>query len=203
MRATNWSGSSIYKSTNNGVNWAFEYNGAASGWGSNFCNEDPNVYMSGSWSGSNSTLTLDGGATRITITGLSGNGGFMLLNEKGTILAQAGSTLYKFRVQYDVVTAIQEITLNSGIPADFNLSQNYPNPFNPSTKIRYDLPEKGNVKLVVFDQLGRQVSELINGVKSAGSYEVEFNGSNLASGIYFYKLEVSGQTFTKKMILVK
>jgi hypothetical protein len=59
------------------------------------------------------------------------------------------------------------------------------------------------VKLTVFDQLGRKVSELINGVKSAGSYEVEFNGSNLASGIYFYKLEVPGQTFTKKMILVK
>lgn len=203
MRATNWSGSNIYKSTNNGLNWALDYQGTGSGWGANFCNEDPNVYMSGTWSGSNSTLTLDGGATRITINGLNGSGGFMLLNEKGTILAQAGSSLYKFRVSYDVVTAVQEITLNSGIPADFNLSQNYPNPFNPSTKIRYDLPEKGSVKLAVFDQLGRQVSELINGVKNAGSYEVEFNGSNLASGIYFYKLEVAGQTFTKKMILVK
>jgi photosystem II stability/assembly factor-like uncharacterized protein len=206
MRATNWSGSNIYKSTNNGVNWALDYSTTHSGWGANFCAEDPNVYMSGSWtsSGNNTTtFSYDGGNTRLSVSGLSGAGGFMLLNEKGTILAQAGSSLYKFRVQYDVVTAIQEITLNSGIPADFNLSQNYPNPFNPSTRIRYDLPEKGSVKLVVFDQLGRQVSELINGVKNAGSYEVEFNGSNLASGIYFYKLEVSEQTFTKKMILVK
>lgn len=203
LRATNWSGSNIYKTINNGVNWALDYSTSSSGWGANFSNEDPNVFMSGSWSGSQSTLTFDGGATRITINGLSGAGGFMLLNEKGTILAQAGSSLYKFRVSYDVITAVQEITINTGIPSDFNLSQNYPNPFNPTTKIRYDLPEKGNVKLVVFDQLGRQVSELINGVKSAGSYEVEFNGSNLASGIYFYKLEVAGQIFTKKMILVK
>ena len=83
------------------------------------------------------------------------------------------------------------------------MQQNYPNPFNPSTKIRYDIAKNGIVKLTVYDQLGRQVSELVNGTKNAGTYEVEFNGSNLASGIYFYKLEVPGQTFTKKMILVK
>ena len=203
MRATNWSGSNIYKTTNNGVNWALDHTNPFNGWGSNFCAEDPTVYMSGSWSGAACSMTLDGGQSWVSTSGLSGSGGFMLLSDRGTILAQAGSTLYKFRAQYTVTTAIHEIVLNSGIPQEYALKQNYPNPFNPSTKISFDIPKQGNVKLVIFDQLGRQVAELVNTIKSAGSYEVEFNGSNLASGVYFYKLEVPGQTFTKKMILVK
>ena len=203
MRATNWSGSNIYKTTNNGVNWALDHTNPFNGWGSNFCAEDPTVYMSGSWSGAACSMTLDGGQSWVSTSGLSGSGGFMLLSDRGTILAQAGSTLYKFRAQYTVTTAIHEIVLNSGIPQEYALKQNYPNPFNPSTKISFDIPKQGNVKLVIFDQLGRQVAELVNTIKSAGSYEIEFNGSNLASGVYFYKLEVPGQTFTKKMILVK
>ncbi len=204
MMATNWSGTSIYKSTNGGDNWAFSHSTSHSGWGANFCEEDPNVYMSGSWSSGYSTWTLNGGTSWSSLSsGLSGSGGFMLLPEKGLILGQAGSSVYKFRVSYDVITSVEEITLNTGIPSDFDLSQNYPNPFNPSTKIRYDIPVKSNVKLVVYDQLGRVVNEIVNGVKNAGSYEVEFNGSELASGIYFYKLDVDGKSFTKKMILVK
>lgn len=204
MRATNWSGSNIYKSTSAGSTWSLERSTGFSGWGSNFCEEDPNVYMSGSWSSGPSSWTLNGGTTWTTLNnGLNGSGGFMLLPEKGIILGHAGSSVYKFQAQYSVTTEIHEVVLNTGIPRDFSLLQNYPNPFNPSTKIRYDLAKTGIVKLTVYDQLGRQVAELVNGSRNAGAYEVEFNGSNLASGIYFYKLEVPGQTFTKKMILVK
>ena len=90
-----------------------------------------------------------------------------------------------------------------GVPDKFNLSQNYPNPFNPSTTIGFDLPKDGNVKLSVFDNSGKLVSTIVNGFKSAGSYNVEFNASNLSSGVYFYKLEANGFSKVMKMSLVK
>ncbi|MCH8496655.1 MAG: right-handed parallel beta-helix repeat-containing protein, partial [Balneolales bacterium] len=79
----------------------------------------------------------------------------------------------------------------------------YPNPFNPNAVIRYSIPEDGQVRLAVFDVLGRQVSELVNGSVRAGVHEVAFNGANLASGIYVYRLQVSGQIITGKMMLLK
>jgi hypothetical protein len=93
---------------------------------------------------------------------------------------------------------------------EFALSQNYPNPFNPSTKIKYEIPASLNpskggtlVQLVLYDILGREVTVLVNEEKQAGEYEVEFNGANLPSGIYFYRLKAGEFTQTKKMILLK
>ncbi len=83
------------------------------------------------------------------------------------------------------------------------LSQNYPNPFNPTTNIKFALPKEGNVRLSVYNMLGQQVAELVNGFKSAGSYSVEWNANNLATGVYVYRLEASGSIMTKKMMLVK
>ena len=93
----------------------------------------------------------------------------------------------------------------------FSLEQNYPNPFNPSTVISYRLPVIGYVTLKVFDLLGREIATLVNEEKPAGEYEVEFDGSALTSGIYFYQLKAgnpstsSGQvdSDTRKMILIK
>ncbi len=79
---------------------------------------------------------------------------------------------------------------NTGkIPKEFNLYVNYPNPFNPSTLIKFDIPIETNVKVVVFDLIGREISVLINQQLKPGTYETEFNGSNYPSGVYFYKLE--------------
>ncbi|MBK6772217.1 MAG: T9SS type A sorting domain-containing protein [Ignavibacteria bacterium] len=83
------------------------------------------------------------------------------------------------------------------------MSQNYPNPFNPSTKINYDLPVDGNVSIVLYDLTGRQVASIVNEVKTAGYYTVSFNASNLASGMYFYRISASNFVSTKKMVLVK
>jgi hypothetical protein len=83
------------------------------------------------------------------------------------------------------------------------LSQNYPNPFNPSTIINYQLPNTSDVKLIVYDLLGQEVRTLVNEKQNAGSYQVQFDGSNLASGVYFYKLSATEFTETKKMILIK
>ena len=108
---------------------------------------------------------------------------------------------------YTTIKYSQGITgvniLSNEIPSKFSLSQNYPNPFNPNTNIEFALPEKSFVKLKVFDFLGREVSELVNENLSAGIYRYNFNGINLASGMYFYKLETEKFSETKKMILVK
>ncbi|MEX0721803.1 MAG: CotH kinase family protein [Balneolaceae bacterium] len=89
------------------------------------------------------------------------------------------------------------------LPSSINLGQNYPNPFNPSTNIRFELPEKAQVKLTIYDVLGRKVTVLENGILTAGTYNAKWDAGALASGIYIYRLEVDQQTFTKKMLLAK
>lgn len=89
------------------------------------------------------------------------------------------------------------------IPTSFELAQNYPNPFNPTTKIRFSVPQRSQIKLKVFDVLGRNVSVLADGVYESGKYEVEFNASSLPSGVYFYNLTNGSNSITKKMLLIK
>jgi hypothetical protein len=89
------------------------------------------------------------------------------------------------------------------VPVNYSLSQNYPNPFNPTTMISYALPRSGFVKLTVYDVIGREVKTLVNEYKTAGTYNVAFDGSSLASGLYIYKITAGDYTGVKKMILVK
>ncbi len=91
---------------------------------------------------------------------------------------------------------------NSNNPTEFSLSQNYPNPFNPTTSIRYDIPKNADVTFKIYDLLGKEVFS-IKEYKQAGSYEVKFDGSNLASGMYFYSMETNGYKDVKKMVLIK
>lgn len=97
--------------------------------------------------------------------------------------------------------------VNIGVPVNYNLSQNYPNPFNPTTKINYELAFDSKVSLTVFDVSGKEVGSLVNATQPAGYYSVNFNGSSLSSGMYFYKISVDGNgnnfSAVKKMILVK
>ena len=94
-----------------------------------------------------------------------------------------------------------------GIPTKYDMSQNYPNPFNPATKINYELPFDSKVSIALFDILGRQIAQIVNETQQAGYYTAQFNGSNLASGIYFYNIMAEGGSSkfsaTKKMMLVK
>ncbi|HEY6906053.1 MAG TPA: T9SS type A sorting domain-containing protein, partial [Ignavibacteriaceae bacterium] len=85
----------------------------------------------------------------------------------------------------------------------FSLAQNYPNPFNPNTKISYSVAERNNVTLKVYDMLGREVATLVNTTKDAGNYEVNFNASSLASGLYIYKIQAGSFVQSKKMLLLK
>lgn len=92
---------------------------------------------------------------------------------------------------------------NVKAPVSFALDQNYPNPFNPSTVISYSIPKFGNVSLKVYDVIGREVATLVNGRETAGEHSVEFNGSGLASGVYFYRLVAGGYVQTRKLLLLK
>jgi hypothetical protein len=102
-----------------------------------------------------------------------------------------------------LLSPILGIISNSTIPEKYSLSQNYPNPFNPETRINYSIPKAGMVTLRVYDALGRQVSELVNGYKNAGNYIVEFTTSGLSSGMYYYKLTSGEFSDIKKMSLIK
>ena len=88
-------------------------------------------------------------------------------------------------------------------PSEYSLSQNYPNPFNPTTNINYKIPKSGYVSLKVYDVLGNEVTTLVNEVKPAGEYEVQFGSSSLASGVYYYQLKAGNLAETKKMILLR
>ena len=101
------------------------------------------------------------------------------------------------------VGAVVINTNSTNIPEKFFLYQNYPNPFNPNTKIRFDLARSGNVKLAIYDISGKQVAEITNANYNAGEYSFDFTAENLATGVYFYKLETPDYTSIKKMILVK
>jgi hypothetical protein len=162
-----------------------------------------------------------GGVYRTTNAGVSWvvfNGGSVLTNyatRTFTFRTAPDSTLYTGVGSTSVANppgmGIYEYTFtplgvsdpNSGIPTDFILEQNYPNPFNPSTVIRYAIPSKSFVTMDVFDVSGRIIKTLISETKTAGNYEITFNGQGLSSGVYFYKISAGSFTETKKMILVK
>jgi hypothetical protein len=102
---------------------------------------------------------------------------------------------------HEIVTGIIKNPIE--VPANYSLSQNYPNPFNPSTKISFSLPKSGMADLRVYDVLGREVAVLVNGMIQGGTHSVDFNASDLSSGIYFYTLKSGDFTSTKKMMLLK
>lgn len=103
----------------------------------------------------------------------------------------------------DTNTLVGINQISSEIPNNFSLSQNYPNPFNPATNIKFQIPKTRLVKLVVYDALGKEVQTLVNQQLGAGTYSVDFDGSNLSSGVYYYRIETGSFTETKKMLIVK
>jgi hypothetical protein len=107
------------------------------------------------------------------------------------------------------ITLVTDISRAQDVPHEFSLSQNYPNPFNPTTVIRYTLPGIGsqgpgvNVKLIVYDVLGRVVATLVDEKQMPGEFEVTLDGSELSSGVYIYRLQAEGYVQSKKLLLLK
>jgi len=114
------------------------------------------------------------------------------------------ANLWEAQIWGEGQTTSVESADDKGLPESFKLSQNYPNPFNPSTSIEFEIKEDGKIKLAVFNVLGEEVAELVNGDINAGVHKVDFNGVNLASGVYVYRLDAGNEfTETKKMVLMK
>lgn len=140
-------------------------------------------------------------------TSIQLNAIFFAGNKNGIIVGNNGKILRTTNGSETSVPDNQE----DKVPSHFLLSQNYPNPFNPSTKIKYSIPIVETmhasslqlVQLKVYDILGREVATLVNETEAPGNYEVNFNASNLASGVYFYRLKAGNYISTKKLILLK
>jgi len=191
-------GANLYVTTNGGSNWATM---TAPGTGniSGICGTGNEWWFTRQ---ATSVYYTSNNGTNWTTQYTAPAGSFYHLTK-----ARSGSTLWGVRSNGGIsrygtpITGVNNIS--STVPENYSLSQNYPNPFNPVTKINFALPKAGYVTLKVYDVLGREVTTLVNGNYNAGTYTVDFNAANLASGMYFYKLEVNGFSSVKKMMLIK
>jgi hypothetical protein len=147
---------------------------------------------------SNGNTLVGWGSTNPTLTEVRPDGSKALV-----ITFNTGVFSYR-AFKYELGSGIVAINpVSSEIPDRFELNQNYPNPFNPETKITFRIAAKSPVKLIVFDMLGRIVQTLVDEQLTPGTYQLNFSGSELSSGLYFYRLETGALTETKKMILLK
>lgn len=120
--------------------------------------------------------------------------------EFGSISTQS-DIINSISIPVDEPTGI--IGTNGTVPTEYNLSQNFPNPFNPTTNIIFSVPVDGNVSLKFYDALGNEISSYLDGFLKAGTYNAQFEGADLPSGVYFYTLNAEGFSMTKKMMLIK
>ncbi len=188
-----------YRSTDNGATWhsigslgMFGFSLAAKG----------NVALLGTATGV--VGSTDGGATWTDkSTGLPASSGIAVVSIEGNT-AYAGPDAWSIwkRPLAELVTSVHQDEDSRG-PYAYALLQNYPNPFNPISDIRYQISEFRHVRLIVYDLLGREVATLVDEMQQPGTYTVRFDGTNLASGVYFYRLQVEDFTQTKRLLLLK
>ncbi|HJY63062.1 MAG TPA: SBBP repeat-containing protein [Ignavibacteria bacterium] len=170
-----------------------------------------NVYVTGTSNNDYATIKYNSSGVQQWIqTYNAANGGdvsvSIAVNDSGNVYVTGFSSGSSTGMDYATIKYSQSVGINpisSEMPSDFNLLQNYPNPFNPKTVISYQLKVNSYVNLKVIDITGREVAQLTNEFKQAGYYTIEFDGSNLASGVYFYKIRAGDFTDVKKMVLVK
>jgi hypothetical protein len=196
-------GTGAYRSTDNGGNWSAVNNGLQThsvlsfafspngkGGANVYAGTDSGVFVStnngANWSAANNDLKLAIFSLKVFGTNLFA----------GTYF----SGVY-LRPLVDMVTGVEPS--RNEVPKSVALRQNYPNPFNPSTVIRYALPSHSHVNLTIYNTLGQQVATLVNGEMEAGYHEVRFDGSRLASGVYFYRLQAGTYAETRKLLLLK
>lgn len=162
---------------------------------------DGDIMIVGNFDVSGSTQTFDFSQDGTWYDYL--NGGTISVNGgEAELTLDAGEYRVFTTVQNDLAVSNEDESVSEA-PGSVSLSQNYPNPFNPTTNLQFDLPKAGKVTLEVFDIVGRKVAELVNETKAAGNYTVQFDASNLGSGIYFARLTSGNTIQTRKMILLK
>ncbi|HWA06986.1 MAG TPA: T9SS type A sorting domain-containing protein, partial [Ignavibacteria bacterium] len=196
---------SIYKTTNSGINWTNKYRNTNSAYlnSIHFFNN-----MTGFAGGDKGRLlkTVNSGENWYEVYSPSSNDVYTVQMQDTNIINIGGNQfIYKTT---EGVIPIKILTNNTILPGEFSLSQNYPNPFNPQTKIKFAVPsnvkgQTSNVKLVIYDLLGREVVTLVNEELKPGTYEADWDASNYSSGVYFYKIISNDFVETKKMVLMK
>jgi ligand-binding sensor domain-containing protein len=188
----------IFRSTNAGTTWDSVSTGL-SYWGTtviSFAVDDKNLFA-GTWDG---VFLSTNQGTSWRAVGLPHTDIFSLAVCGNYLYAGTGDAVWR-RPLSEMITTISSFP--NDLPVQSNLYQNYPNPFNPSTTIRYALPARSHVALSVFNTLGQRVATLVNEIQEAGYHDVRFDGSNLSSGVYFYKLQAGSFVQTKKLLMLR
>lgn len=144
-------------------------------------------------------LSTDSGSTWIDVDGPGYV--YALAISGGNLFAAAWTGAVWRRPLSDMITSVELESV--WMPREFLLQQNYPNPFNPSTTIRYLVPMQSRVTLKVFDVLGRELTTLVNGIEEPGEKSVQFDGSNISSGMYFYELQAGEFVQARKFLLLR
>jgi len=194
------SSGTILRSTNSGYSWASQFS-ATLDWlnGVSFTSDqvvtavgDYGTILQSTDSGVSWSRQFSGTTTALV--------GICMLNDNvGTIVGDNGTILQTTTGGQRIKSSVSV----SDLPKEFKLEQNYPNPFNPATKIQYDIPKITDVSLIVYDVIGREVARLVDEMKPPGHYEIVWDGSRLASGVYFYRLQTNNFIAVKKMLLVR
>ena len=203
--AQHWGGlkstPSTYRSSDNGTTWSltdslgwygvFAVVGTSLFYGNTSCGGCPIVVVSHDYA--TSWAEVDSGFPYLyNVTTFASNGVYLFAGTYSGVWRRPLS---------EMITNVH--LPSTEVPSQLALHQNYPNPFNPSTTIKYELPKSSIVRLSVYDMLGRQVSVLVNEKKDAGVHEVKFDGSNLSSGVYFYRIQAGDFVQSKKLVVLK
>jgi len=211
---SNYSIKSVWSSDDGGTTWSdisgnLEQNSDGTGngpsvrWATAVTFGGQTVFYAATSTGLYSTSTLNGTSTVWAQEGSTTIGNVVCAMVKGrdadglVVVATHGAGVYS--ATQTVVSVEDEL----GIPTQYTLSQNYPNPFNPSTKINFSLPQTGKVVITLFDALGRKVKDIVDQEFAVGNHSLNFDASNLTSGVYFYRLQSDNFVQTRKMVLLR
>ncbi len=197
-------GGGVFVSTNNGKNWSsvnlqlIWLIGVKNYFANYFAVSGSNLFAA--IGGDGIFQTSDNGVSWKSVTA-NLNSSYESLAIKGTDIYVC--TFYEIwkRPLSEMITSVNNTSDN--LPNEYSLKQNYPNPFNPSTTIKYSVPRLSVVQIKIYDLVGREIKTLISEEKQAGNYEIKYNASDIASGIYFCKMITNGFNQTKKIILIK
>ncbi|MFZ4591317.1 MAG: YCF48-related protein [Ignavibacteria bacterium] len=195
----------IYKTTDGGINWISQYEQASANglYSIYFINANTGWAVGDYYAATNTNTyyTTNGGTNWVNTSGIAGSG---RLNRVKINNSPVGYTAGQYQTIYRTNNAGGLTSIkNETTASEYSLSQNYPNPFNPVTKINYSVPKQSLVTMKIFDILGREVATLVNESMKPGYFSVDFNGSNLASGVYFYRMEAGTFVNVKRLLLIK